>query len=144
MIFISFCSIWIADNIKFHLNSAQSQVYSTITCMSTNKPNNTLRFNISYLMRHENYSSVQNAPTVIGFGSLYNFINYRQIRLFMWNRKQRLKIFSTIWQLEETLRQQLIIKLSMRLSLNYNESPSMLLGLPDYIQVKLCRYFFSP
>ena len=110
--------------------------------MSTNKPNNILRVNISYLMRHENYSSVQNAPTVIGFGSLYNFINYRQIRLFMWNRKQRLNIFSTIWQLEEMLPQQLIIKLSMRLSLNYNKSSSMLLGFADYSQVKLCRYFF--
>ena len=142
MIFISFCRIWIADNIKFHLNSTQSQVYSTITCMSTNKLNNILRFNISHLMRHENYSSVQNAPTVIGFGSLYNFINYRQIRLFMWNRKQRLNIFSTIWQLEEMLHQQLIIKLSMRLSLNYNKSSSMLLGFADYSQVKLCRYFF--
>jgi len=142
MIFISFCSIWIADNIKFHLNSAQSQVYSTITCMSTTKPNNILRFNIRYLMRHENYSSLQNAPTVIGFGSLYNFINYRQIRLFMCNRKQMLKIFSTIWQLEEMLHQQLIIKLSIRLSLNYNKSSSMLLGFADYSQVKLCRYFF--
>ena len=112
--------------------------------MSTNKPNSTLHFNISFLMYHENYSSVQNAPTVIGFGSLYNFINCRQIRLFMWNRKQRLKIFSTIWQLEEMLHQQLIIRLSMRLSLNYNNTSSMLLGLADYSQVKLCRYFFSP
>jgi hypothetical protein len=53
-----------------------------------------------------------------------------------------LKIFSTIWQLEEMLHQQLIIKLSIRLSLNYNKSSSMLLGFADYSQVKLCRYFF--
>ena len=38
--------------------------------MSTNKPNNTLLINISNLMRHKNYSSVQNAPTVIGFGNM--------------------------------------------------------------------------
>jgi hypothetical protein len=60
----------------------------------------------------------------------------------MCNRKQMLKIFSTIWQLEEMLHQQLIIKLSIRLSLNYNKSSSMLLGFADYSQVKLCRYFF--